>query len=99
MRTSWFNQNTCTSVVVTAVIFDWVFLYTASCGDILPNTNKNKTFGGSLSANPGIHNKCVWIIVVPVGKIELVFKDRFQVTNPGKGCKENYVQVRDGRYR
>lgn len=72
----------------------------ASCGAILQNTNKNQTFGGSLPANPGNHNKCVWIIVVPMhkGKIELVFKDRFQVTSSGRNCQDNYVQVQDGRY-
>lgn len=72
----------------------------ASCGDILgTNTgNKNHTFVGSLPANPGINNKCVWIIVVNTGRIELVFKDKFQVTSRAQDCKENFVQVQDGRY-
>ena len=64
------------------------------------NANNNKTFGGSLPANPAkSHNKCVWIIVIPKGKIvELVFKDRFHVTG-SSDCKGNYVEVQDGRYR
>lgn len=70
----------------------------ASCGDILAKTNSNHTFAGSLPAKPGSHNKCVWIIGVPKGKIELVFKGKFQVTSLGRDCKENYVQVQDGRY-
>ncbi|KAJ7394074.1 hypothetical protein OS493_003748 [Desmophyllum pertusum] len=70
----------------------------ASCGDILGTDNKNHTFAGSLPANPGNNNKCVWIIVVPKGRIELVFKDRFQVTSHHRDCKENFVQVQDGRY-
>ena len=72
----------------------------ASCGDILKNdNNKNQTFEGRLPANPGGSNKCVWIIVVQRGIIELAFKDRFQVTSLAQDCKENYVQVQDGRYR
>lgn len=44
-------------------------------------------------------NKCVWIISVPRGKIELVFKDKFLVTNHGKDCKDDFVQVQDGKFR
>lgn len=85
------------------VIFFLLIYYfnSASCGDILgTNTgNKNHTFVGSLPANPGSNNKCVWIIVVHTGQIELVFKDKFQVTSRAQDCKENFVQVQDGRYR
>lgn len=63
------------------------------------DNNKNQTFEGRLPANPGGSNKCVWIIVVQRGIIELAFKDRFQVTSLAQDCKENYVQVQDGRYR
>ncbi|PFX16991.1 tolloid-like protein 1 isoform X1 [Stylophora pistillata] len=71
----------------------------ASCGDILKNNdNNNQTFEGRLPAHPGGSNKCVWIIVVQTGIIELAFKDRFQVTSLSQDCKENYVQVQDGRY-
>ena len=76
---------------------------TASCGDtriLGTNTgNKNHTFVGTLPANPGINNKCIWIIVVNTGRIELVFKAKFQVTSRAQDCKENFVQVQDGRYR
>lgn len=72
-----------------------------SCGDILSSKHRNQIFAGSLPANPASYNKCVWIIVgVPVynAKIELVFKDKFQVTSHGKDCKEDFVEVQDGRY-
>lgn len=70
----------------------------ASCGAILSKTNSNHTFTGSLPANPSIHNKCVWIIGVQKGNIELVFQDKFHVTSLQKDCRENYVLVQDGRY-
>ena len=85
------------------VVFFFLICYfnSASCGDILGTNsgNKNHTFEGSLPANPGINNKCVWIIVVNTGQIELVFKDKFQVTSRAQDCRENFVQVQDGRYR
>ena len=74
--------------------------HAASCGDILnTGSNKNQTFVGSLPANPESNNKCVWIIVVQKGKIELAFKDRFQVNSLAQDCKESFVEVRNGRYR
>lgn len=71
----------------------------APCGDILPHTNKNQTFVGSLMSTPRGQNKCVWIISVPRGKIELVFKDKFLVTSHGKDCRDDFVQVQDGKFR